>query len=223
MLKINFQVHLEVTNGIISVKKASCKCENGKLAACSHVTALLYKFSYMKANGMTIIPSDVAKTSQPQAWHVPRGPKITGQAVQEVTVHGHGHLKEVRDGKEVSARAKSGIKSTLSDPVRIPPPPTHALVDAITAALPECMALPCLKAAQTAQPTVQTKFGLAIKGSPISYQQALQREHFINNFDDMVFPDLPVRNVMINEVPHVLTENQQELFESIHLTSGGRK
>ena len=167
---------------------------------------------------MTIIPSDIAKTSQPQSWHVPRGPRITGQAVQEVAVHGHSHLKEVRDGKEVSSRAKSGIKSTLSDPVRIPPPPTHALVDAITAALPECMALPCLKAAQTAQPTVQTKFGLAIKGSPISYQQALQREHFINNFDDMVFPDLPMRNVMSNEVPHVLTENQQELFESIHLT-----
>ena len=41
---------------------------------------------------------------------------------------------------------------------------------------------------------VPIKFGHAVKGSVISYQQKLSEEYLINNYSCTSFPDLPLTN-----------------------------
>ena len=58
----------------------------GQGEACGHVCALLYTLALWKGQGKTAVPTDVAKTSLPQTWHMPRGAKITPTTADSVEV-----------------------------------------------------------------------------------------------------------------------------------------
>lgn len=42
---------------------------------CGHIVVLLYSLAHMEVSNLKAIPTDVAKTSLPQTWHIPRGEK----------------------------------------------------------------------------------------------------------------------------------------------------
>ena len=64
----------------------------------------------MKTAGMQVIPTDVAKTSLPQTWHVPRGEKVAGSTVDDVQV-----LRF--DTKRPTNAQPRGIRTTLYNPI----------------------------------------------------------------------------------------------------------
>lgn len=70
----------------VSIKSANCTCPIGTSASCGHITGLLYQLAKYKILGLRALPEDIAKTSQPQTWHTPRGEKIRGKVVQEIEV-----------------------------------------------------------------------------------------------------------------------------------------
>ncbi len=57
----------------LKVFDAQCGCPIGQNKGCGHLAGLLYTLSYYKRQKLIVIPEDVAKTSQPQLWHQPRG------------------------------------------------------------------------------------------------------------------------------------------------------
>ena len=93
------------------IEKAICTCPIGTSAACGHITGLLYQTAKYKILGLKALPEDVAKTSQPQTWHTPRGEKIRGKSVQDLEVSSYKYNTE----RETVPRT---VKSTLYNPVR---------------------------------------------------------------------------------------------------------
>ena len=68
---IIFQVSLTTKDHQPLVTKSHCTCKIGLSGACGHITGVLYQFAKYKLQGLKAIPVDIAKTSQPQTWHVP--------------------------------------------------------------------------------------------------------------------------------------------------------
>ena len=70
---------------------------------------------------------------------------------------------------------------------------------------------------------VPTKFGHAVKGSVILYQQKLSEEYLINNYSCTSFPDLPLPNAKLrfeNELSMCL---QQDKLTSLDVLSLSRQ
>ena len=107
------QVSLTTKDRQPIVTKSHCTCKIGLSGACGHTAGVLYQFAKYKLQGLKAIPVDIAKTSQPQTWHVPRGTNIHGKAVQDLIVSGHSKTKapSLND-------APRTIKSVLYSPVR---------------------------------------------------------------------------------------------------------
>ena len=59
-------------------------CSIGQSGYCGHVTARLYQLAHYKKMKLEIIPTDVAKTSLPQTWHIPRGQKLHGDKADNI-------------------------------------------------------------------------------------------------------------------------------------------
>jgi hypothetical protein len=59
---------------------------------CGHITVLFYQLAHKKMT-LEIIPPDVAKTSLPQTWHIPRGPKLHGDKADNIVVQGYDREK----------------------------------------------------------------------------------------------------------------------------------
>ncbi|XP_048257436.1 uncharacterized protein LOC124116966 [Haliotis rufescens] len=112
----------------VSVSCASCSCAIGLSQCCGHITGTLYLVAHYKLCGVRSIPQDVAKTSLPQTWHIPRGDKIRGMSVQEVEVVGY---------KRDSDEQHKPVKSTLYNPIRSPLPPFELLFDKLTVSHPD--------------------------------------------------------------------------------------
>ena len=89
----SLQVSLTTKDCQPIVTKSHCSCKIGLLGACGHTAGVLYQFAKYKLQGLKAIPVDIAKTSQPQTWHVPRGTNIHGDAVQDLIVSGHSKTK----------------------------------------------------------------------------------------------------------------------------------
>lgn len=53
-----------------------CSCAIGSTGSCGHIVGLLYSLAHMKVSTLKAIPTDVANTSLPQTWHIPRGKHI---------------------------------------------------------------------------------------------------------------------------------------------------
>ncbi|XP_062603500.1 uncharacterized protein LOC134265275, partial [Saccostrea cucullata] len=51
---------------------SKCSCAVGRSGCCGHIVGVLYSIAHMKASNLKAVPTDVAKTSLPQTWHVPR-------------------------------------------------------------------------------------------------------------------------------------------------------
>ena len=160
-----------------------CSCVAGASGYYRHIIGLLFYMAHCKMFGLESLPDDLTCTSMPQSWSVPREKHIGTKEIQSVLV------KKPRMG----ANYDKFIKSTLYSPSTsyrilcksdfrgLDPLPLAA--DIVTTA-EEMLSL-------TLKPT---KFGNALKGSPLSYQQKLSQEYVINDFLACDFPKLPLED-----------------------------
>lgn len=199
---------LTSTNGETAVILASCTCPIGLSGACGHVTGMLYQLASYKNLGQKAFPEDVASTSLPQTWHTPRGLKISGKAVQDLTVSGYSKTTM----PETTPKA---VKSTLYNPLRGDPIDWHAKHDFLAKTAPEFLVLSAIKDKPT---MTMSKFGPVPYGSLLSYQQKLDDDFIMNIYDGIGFPDLPIKNVMENNLYIVLNEEQSVKLEGIKLS-----
>lgn len=67
----------------------------------------------------------------------------------------------------------------------------------------------------------QTKFGNALKGSPLSYQQKLSQEYIINDYLALDFPKLPLEEAedsFANNVQLPLRQEKQAALDSLSVS-----
>ena len=155
------------------------------------------------------LPGDVAKTSQPQTWHMPRGDKIRGKEVQDLEVSGYRKSDLDRES------APRTVKSTLYNPIRGESVDWKSKHDILSESADDLLILPALQNFDA--PLVNTKFGQFPKGSVLTYHQPLESNCIINIYDGVVFPDLPFTNLMQNEFMFTLSESQIVKFEGLKL------
>ena len=194
------------------IQNASCDCPIGKSEGCGHVIGLLFQIANFKMLHCDFVPEDVAKTSQPQTWHMPRGEKIGGKDVLDVSVHGYRRNLEERE------EPPRPIKSTLYNPIRCEKPEPILLYDSLQQALPNSMMLDFLTEGVQRTELVTTKYGQFSRGSVISYQQKVTSEVLINDYSDTSFPLLPTRNDMTCNLSICLTKSQMAIMQDLQLT-----
>ncbi|XP_046570702.1 uncharacterized protein LOC124278911 [Haliotis rubra] len=202
------QVTLE-SSPVVKVVSASCSCAIGQSQCCGHVTGVLYLVAHYKQRGMKSIPQDIAKTSMPQTWHIPRQDKISGMSVPEIKVSGY-----KSDGED------RPVKSTLYNPIRSTLPPLEPFFSSLKLNHPDLSLLTTVpQTDEPAPPFVRTNFGLFPKGSTISHQQKLSGNYLINIVDGF-FPDLPISAEQTgeNNYSSVLTESQTTLLDSLSVS-----
>lgn len=180
--------------------------------ACGHIVGTLYQLAKYKILGQRAIPADVAKTSQPQTWHVPRGEKIQGMAVQDLQISGYSSKKSVLDITSTNPH----LKSTLFNPVRGENVNWEAKHESLSLVSPDCLMLPALS--QKNVPMVESKFGKVPQGSVLGVQQKLENEYVLNVFDCVSFPSLPYKNSMQNNLNIVLSKDKNILLEGLKLS-----
>ena len=177
---------------------------------CGHVAGLLYQLaSYMMAK-LRAVQEDVAKTSQPQTWHKPRGKHIAGTEVQNLQVVGY--------AKNTTSRCKTdrNTMSTLYNPIRGELPSLTNLRDGLQDASPNALVIPMLI---TSTNIIQTKYGVAPVGSALAIQQKLHSHYILNIYDGLTFPSLPMSNKMINNNCTVLSQKQQVELDGLILSN----
>ena len=179
--------------------------------ACGHVIGLLYQLANYKILGLKALPEDIAKTSQPQTWHAPRGEKIHGKAVQDLEVIGYSH-----GNREDRCEVPQVLRSTLYNPIRGNPIDWKANVNKLQKAMPNMLALAAMQTSTTQN--VTTKFGQAASGSVLSYQQKLSDDYVLNICDGVAYPELPMSNVMKNNFCMALSANQSVCLEGLSLS-----
>ena len=185
----------------LKIEDATCKsCPKGLGKACGHIIAVLYQIVHLKAQGLKAIPTDVAKTSLPQVWHQPnRGTKIGAVNIQDMVVIGYNSKKASSGSESYFAGERSGIKSTLYNPLRSKPGDNATLKSDLESINKRTLILPTLEqAAEAGLSTVMTKFGQFPKVSPLGVQQKLHSNFKLNVFDGTDFPQLPCDQTMIN-------------------------
>jgi hypothetical protein len=91
---LNFQIFINKEK----VEHAFCTCTIGQSGYCGHITVLFYQLAHKKMT-LEIIPPDVAKTSLPQTWHIPRGPKLHGDKADNIVVQGYDSEKSAASHK----------------------------------------------------------------------------------------------------------------------------
>ena len=203
-----FQVCFTTKDTDIGIRQSSCDCPIGLSGKCGHVAGLMYQIANYKTLGLKALPEDIAKTSQPQTWHIPRGTKITGKAVQDLEVSGY--------SKEGPCEAMPrNIKSTLYNPVRGQPIDWCVHARKLSAVTPDLLVLPAL--CETAC-SVPCSFGPVPKGCILSYQQKPSEDCILNISDGIGFPELPASNVMRNTYSTVLSSEQSVKLEGLKLT-----
>ena len=121
--------------------------------------------------------------------HTPRGEKIRGKELQDMKV------SEYRKPDGERETAPRTVRSTLYNPMRGDYLDWRSKFD-ILADSSNMLILPYIQNVDV--PQVNTKFGQFPKGSVISCHQPLESNCIINNYDGVVFPDLPYQNVMEN-------------------------
>ena len=76
-------------DNIIHAPDSNCSCTIGQSGHYGHITALLYQLAYFKQMNLKGVTSDLAKTSMPQTWHLPRGEKMHGSKADQTVVQGN--------------------------------------------------------------------------------------------------------------------------------------
>ncbi|XP_076116381.1 uncharacterized protein LOC143083892 [Mytilus galloprovincialis] len=189
------------------IEYSFCTCTIGQSGYCGHVSALLYQLAHYKSLKMKLIPTDIAKTSLPQTWHVPRGQKLHGEKAANIVVQGY--------DREDPQRATKGIKSTLYNPI----PGNEAInVNDLLGQVKDMDILFDTVVTEHRTELVQTEFGKFPKGSILSYQQKMASDYLLNLMDNNSFPELPLKNVMINNFETVLMKDQLKKYDSLKVT-----
>ena len=207
--KASYKVRIDAQKQPLTVEHASCDCPVGVAEGCGHIAGVLYTFAHHQLLGHDALPMDMVKTSMPQSFHVPRGPKIGGKQVQDVEVYSYNKDKN-------ATNAPNPISSTLYNPIRSPLPNPMSMYHPMSAVQPKCMALDIMK--NDATQLVETKFGMFPKGSILGYQQKLSGDYIVNLLDNTGFPSLPMQNVMTNNFQGPLTESQSASLSALHVT-----
>lgn len=181
-------ISINLTDSALEVTSAMCGCAKGTAEACSHIGALLYGIAHLKRLGERVIPTDIVKTSLPQTWHIPRGEKIKGKAVQDLVCQGYNKRRNPMEAP------KRQVTSTLYNPVRTDMPDMRDLHTAMLDIAPDAMVLPSLNVDASKVPT---KFGSFPKGSVVAVHQRLDTDYCVNVYDGFEYPKLPVSNKII--------------------------
>ncbi|XP_062617264.1 uncharacterized protein LOC134278970 [Saccostrea cucullata] len=188
---------------------SKCSCAFGRSGSCGHIVGVLYSIAHMKASNLKAVLTDVAKTSLPQTWHVPRREKICGSSSDNITVTGF---------NTSDPRMKTrGLKTTLYNSVNSECPPIGELCEALSSIDKSCLLLSVVSSSEQ-QKDVCTKFGNFPIGSPKGVQQKLHSEYVLNILDAEDFPSLPKQNTMINNVAVVLDYNKSVKLESLSVS-----
>lgn len=195
-----------------AIASAHCTCPVGLTMSCGHIIGLLYQLASYKSLGLKALPEDIAKTSQPQTWHEPRGEKIHGKAVQDLEVSGYSRAGKRRDADGVPQM----LRSTLYNPIRGKPVDWKANLHNLKEAMPNMLALPALQNFGVA--AVSTRFGQTALGSFLSYQQKTPDDYVLYICDGVTYPELPVRNVMQTNFCAVLRAEEAVTQKGLHLT-----
>ena len=165
-----------------------CSCVAGVGGICHHVVGHLFYLSHFKQLGLKSLPDDLTCTMMAQRWSVPRGKHINPQCVDTLMV------KMPQEG----ANYNKFIKTTLYSPAsqyHILSPDQKAKLKNLNPEPLLWSLLPDLENfASSHLPSVQTKFGMVLKGSVISYQQRLTEKYVINGSAHTSFPKLPLPN-----------------------------
>lgn len=187
-----------------------CSCVAGASGYCHHIIGLLFYMAHCKMFGLASLPDDLTCTSMPQRWSVPREKRIGTKEIQSVLV------KKPRMG----ANYNKFIKSTLYSPSTsyrilcksdfsgLDPFPLAADIAPTAEEMPNLILNP-------------TKFGNALKGSPLSYQQKLSQEYVINDFLACDFPKLPLEDAgerILNNVQVCLNKEKNAALDALSVT-----
>ena len=192
------------------IREGKCSCPIGLSGLCGHVVGALYQLAKYKELEYKALPEDIAKTSQPQTFHMPRGPKIKGKAIQDLEVSGYSKVTDDIEGPQRT------LTSTLYNPIRGKPINWTEHEENIKSLDPHMLILPAIDQAESVT-MVDTKFGKFPKGSVISYQQKLEDGFVVNVHDGVPFPDLPAADVMLNTVSCPLNKTQTTGLENLKL------
>ena len=165
-----------------------------------------YQLASYKMEKLRAVPEDVAKTSQPQTWHKPRGKHIAGTEVQNLHVVGYTKTQH-QDVK---------LTETLYNPIRGELPSLTNLRDGLQDASPNALVIPMLI---TSTYIIQTKHGVAPVGSALAIQQKLHSHYILNIHDGLTFPSLPISNKIINNNCTVLSQKQQVELDGLILSN----
>ncbi|KXJ17593.1 hypothetical protein AC249_AIPGENE24412 [Exaiptasia diaphana] len=189
------------------VLEAVCSCSIGLAGACGHIIGVLFQLADYKMKEIKSIPIDIAKTSMPQTWHIPRGPKIKGTEVSNLSARGYSRLTPLQEAKP--------IKSTLYNPIKTELPPLAEFMKHAKTTAPTSLIHTVVDLEQ--QSMVKTKYGDYPKGSLLSYQQKLHSDYIINLYNVLDFPNLPVKNVMITNYNYTLRQQQWVTLHGIEV------
>ena len=189
----------------------SCTCAKGVGQGCGHVAALLYQIANYKTLGKSAVPCDIAKTSLPEKFRMPRGPKISGEEVQNISCHGYSKTMSL-----LTVSERQGIKSTLYNPIKGEFPNLELLGAALEDCQPTFLSIPSLKQYNTI-PKVHTKFGMFPKGSALATRQKLHENFLMNIYDGIEYPNLPIENFMDSTLDVVLIRHEMLLLEDLSL------
>ncbi len=174
----------------------------------------MYQMAKFKIRGYKVIPEDLAKTSQPQTWHRPRGEQIRGTNIQNMEVVGY-------TGKSASTSTSQStrtVQTTFYNPLRSNVPPFSLLHEKLSAVAPDVLILPAISTENASQcPVVNSRVGQVPKGSVLSYHQQLSPAYIFNIHDGVPFPKLPVIDNMVNNYSRVLTLEQSLAMEDVFL------
>ena len=201
-------IKISLLKAPVVIQNATCTCKVGLGGHCGHVCGVLYQLAHYKMQGIRAIPVDVAKTSLKMTFHQPRTSTITGSTIENVEVKGHNRNTNSKD---------AAIKSTLYNAVNGPSPNFEHLSTTIEKSWPRLAIAPALK--NHVGINVQTKFGQVPFGSVLSVQQKCDANFLINLCDNVDFPALPTKNVMLNEYSTVLDQKKLAEFESIGINT----
>ena len=151
---LSFQVLFKARRSAIPDIQASCSCPIWISGACGHITGLLYQLAKYKILGAKALPEDIAKTSQPQTWHVPRGLKLVELEVQDIEVRGYSRNNPMPEG------IPRAVKSTLYNPIRSEGVNWRHNFELFSSADQRMLILPAIGLSDV--PLVNSKFGLVV-------------------------------------------------------------
>ena len=186
----------------------TCTCVAGAGGFCHHAVGLLFYLAHLSMSGNTVLPDEIASTSVPQRWGVPRPKKITSANVQDIKV------KKIAPMMDYS----KCIKSTLYSPCATYPILSEENISDMMELKPMPQIISVLNTRSVAIPT---NFGNVPLGSVISYQCGLPREIIVTDMNAPDFPAVPLpcsESRIENNFCGALLEDQQSKLMSYRLS-----